>query len=302
MLVLNLIIIYLLYYLFKNYRQSNGLSNKTIDRKMSTLIQVEKSSVKKIELRDKTEDKLESLHSWIESLRVFTIDRKRKDDLDYLSLRLNIEKDGVILSGQDLHTVRSLYIIAAVVITVILSLFNFKLLPLVLLSPLAGIRKESKWRKEIKRKDAEIEKDFYGLYSEFFYVYRYPDDLKERLDNVAMRYYNRANDEMKHLINLLRADCKVNEEYALDRLKINFKMVKINRMADQVKLVVQGRNVGKDGLVAFKEELDSERKFQRELANRERKEKAEKVKVIPVIILLFIGLAWVVVTIKSRMV
>lgn len=290
--ILSISVVIMLITLVKFYRKNKGIDSSSLAKKIEKIASIEKESKQRLEKRNKTSEFLESTSSWIKYLKIFEITKQKQEHLDYLALRVNKKINDVTLDGNDLKTLRSLFMLIHMVIMILLSLFNFKVLPLVLSFPVTGFLMDTLIERSIKKKDKKIEENFYDFYSEFYATYKFPKVLKEKLDDVAMRYYNRANEETAYLIDLLRADCKISEDYALDNLKKNYQIVKIHRLVDQVRMIIQGKNVGVDGLENFKKELDDEKDFLDDLANKQKIEKADKIATIPIIILFTLMGIW----------
>lgn len=299
-LLLYTLIIILTVYLVKTIFRNNGIGKSTINKRLSEIKEAKDRVENEIKKRNQTSKFYKNSYSWFMSLRIFNVSEKKMEELNYLALRLHKTVNSVTLTGQDLLTRKCYCMLAYIFIILGIGLFNFKVLPLVLVFPLFGTIVETMWRNAIKEKDEMIESDFFDFFSEFFFTYKFPDNIREHVDDVALRFYDRANEETKHMIDLLRADAKISEEYALNNLKKNFRIAKITRMCDQILLIISGKPVGVDGLNAFKDELNATRKFTRQMENNERKEKAQKIIAIPTVLLLITVICWVIVMLKSR--
>lgn len=276
-LILNLIVIVLTYYLFIQYKKKTGLSMKLVNNTMTSIGSLRKKERNRLKERDDFADELKRNLKFFMSIPLFSVSQRTMARYEYLALRMDRTVKGNNCTGEILYYQRCLAISKYLIVMCILVLKNFNLAPLLLAYPFVGTLKETKWENEVKKKDEEIEEDFFELYSEFYFTYKFPDNIRERIDEVALRFRDRAKPATRHMIDLIRADSKVSEEYALDNLKENFKLIKIHRMCDQLKLIILGRNIGTDGLIAFKEELDEERKFKR------KEEKDKKIEGIMVI-------------------
>lgn len=294
-ILLNIIVVVLCVCAYRIVAKQHGLGKSTIKKRISQIKEVHDRVKYETKKRESTSKFLANSYSWVNSLKLFNISDKKLDNMNYLALRLHMVVNGVNLSGTDLYTIRSLFMIIYIGAVLLSSLMNFKFLPLVCFYPMVGTIIDEHWRRSVKSKDEMIEKDFFDFFSEFYFTYKFPDNIREHVEDVAMRFYIRANKETQHMINLFRADAKISEEYALDNLKKNFHIVNIARMCDQIKLIISGKPIGVDGLNAFKEELNSARKFIRQQENNVRKEKAEKIMVVPIILIMIVIVGWVIV-------
>lgn len=300
-ILLNALVIIFLVCLIRILTKKTGVDISTLNKRLKQIKFIENRLEEQNKARESTSKFLNRLYSWVKYLKLFNVSDKKQQELDYIALRLHKEYNGVNLGGNELFALRGASMLLYIFVVLLISLINFKLLPLVFFYPLIGSIVESLWYGKIRTQDEMIEEDFFDFFSEFYFTYKFPDNIRENVEDVAMRFYNRANDETKHMINLFRADAKIGEEYALDNLKKNFKLVKITRMCDQIKLIISGKPIGVEGLNAFKEELNSTRRFVRQQQNEERKEKAQKIIIVPIILMMLVIFSWIIVMLTQKM-
>lgn len=237
------------YYNYKTFENSLRLQN------ISTLKQQED---KRLKARDKTEKLLKCLSGFTKRIVLFMPTQRERDKLDYYARRLNLNWNGVLLDCDDLLTIRSAVQTIYIVIVIILSLINLRLSALLLLYKFIAVIFDSLLESEIKEHNKLLLKDFRDFYAEFYYNYRHKNNRGIKIQEVAMRYYDRANSETKLLIDNLRADSIQSEEYALDQMKDLFRIVKVHRLADQVKMIIMGKTLNTDAMDGFKQELEAE--------------------------------------------
>jgi hypothetical protein len=214
---------------------------------------------KEIKQRIATRKHLDTLVTITKSIAFLQVSERKMENLNYYAKRLNYTISGNRLSGDDLFAIRASISLAYIGIILILIVFNtMYFIPLLFLYGFPPLFMDFIIEGEIKEHNNLLLKDFRDFYAEFYYNYRHQTNRGVRITEVAMRFYNRANPETKLLIDNLRADAINSDEYALDQMKELFRVTKIHRLADQIKMIIMGKTTNTDAMDAFKKEIEDE--------------------------------------------
>lgn len=275
--------IYLIYQLVKSY---NTISIKSVKLayKTNDLLEAE---AKKIKRRNSTAKNLALLRKYAQAIPWFRVSDKKMENLNYYAKRLNLVIDDNTLTGLDIlgiqAAIQTVYIFIVCLLSVFVSLW---FLSFILLYKFPAVIFSLVFEGIISDQNELLLKDFRDFYAEFFYNYRHKANRSVRITEVAMRFYNRANSETKILIDNLRADSVQSEEYALDQMKDLFRVVKVHRLADQIKMIITGKTLNTDAMEGFKQEIEAEFRAERKKELELKKFKATLVQ----------GIAWFILT------
>lgn len=275
--------VFLIYSVWKHYTTVNigaiQLSSKTDE--------ILKHRDKEIKKRAATRQRLDTLVSITKSIGFLQVSNRKMENLNYYAKRLNYTLAGNRLSGDDLFAIRACISLVYICFVLVLVVFNnLYFAVLLLLYNFPPMFMDFIIEGEIKDHNQLLLEDFRDFYAEFYYNYRHQSNRGVRVTEVAMRFYNRANAETRLLIDNLRADAIQSDEYALDQMKDLFRVTKIHRMADQVKMIIMGKTTNTDAMDAFKKEIEDEyrRKKRKELEWKQTKAFAVT------------GVAWIILT------
>lgn len=273
----------LIYRFLKTY-SILSLNSILITSKTDSVLEAETTKIKK---RNSTAKRLEKIRKYATAIPWFAVSANQMEKLNYYAKRLNIVWNDNTLTGVDLLGIQAIlqtiYIVIVMIFVVLKSLW---LLPLLLLYKFPCVVFSAIFETEIKERNDLLLKDFRDFYAEFFYNYRHKSNRSVRITDVAMRFYNRANSETKLLIDNLRADSVQSEEYALDQMKDLFRVVKIHRLSDQVKMIIMGKTLNTDAMEGFKQEIEAEFRAEKKKELELKKFKATLVQ----------GVAWLILT------
>lgn len=284
--VLGLILVYRLY---RHYSIMN-LGTMKFGNQSNKLLKAEANKIKK---RNNTAKMLANLRNFTTAIPFLKESEQKMQNLNYYAKRLNIVLNDNTLSGEDLFAIRGIIIFIYVIIVCITIVFSsLYLIPLLLLYKFPALILDRMFEITVKDKNTLLLKDFRDFYAEFFYNYRHKANRGVKITEVAMRFYNRANPETKLLIDNLRADATQSEEYALDQMKDLFRVTKVHRMADQVKMIIIGKTQNTDAMEGFKREIEDEFRAEKKKKLAIKKMKANGVQLVAWIILTEIVMAF----------
>lgn len=275
--------VYLIYQILKSY-STLSLNSVKLTRRADTLLEAEANKIRR---RNSTAKRLAALRRYAEAIPWFHVSDKKMENLNYYAKRLNLVIDDNTLTGKDIlgiqAVIQTIYIAIVIILTMCISLW---LLPLLTLYKFPAVIFSAFFEGVIKDQNDLLLQDFRDFYAEFFYNYRHKSNRSVRITDVAMRFYNRANSETRILIDNLRADSVQSEEYALDQMKDLFRVVKIHRLSDQIKMIITGKTLNTDAMEGFKQEIEAEFRAERKKELELKKFKATLVQ----------GIAWLILT------
>lgn len=288
--------IYLVYKLYKRTTNKSVGAYKFI----SSISQYDNRVKSELSKRDKTEAMLNSVYIYTSRLKFLDNSIKRRKELEYISIRANMKWNGVELGNSQMTAIINMASLSWIIITLLITVFNLKLLILIPLYRVIDKLIITIFEIGIKAEDKVIEKEFIKFYAPFYHTYKYPINRSVRVADVAKSYYESAGPEIKRMIELLRADCQISEEIALDNLKDRYKLPKVHRMSNQIKLIISGRKLDLTVLDGFHSELNTERRLDQRRELEIKKEKGMKILQLNMLILVEIILYWTIVLISTN--
>jgi len=299
-IIINGIIIFLgIYLVYKIYRR---VTNRSIGayKFFSNISKYDRGIKEELKLRDKTEKNLQNIFNHTSKLKFLNNSNKRFKDLEYISVRINKKLNNVELGAEYLTAILNIVSLVWITITLILTVYNIKLLILLPLYRVVDKALMAYYEMEIKYEDKIIDEEFYKFYAPFYHTYKYPINRSVRVAEVAKSYYDSASPPIKRMIELLRADCQISEEMALDNLKDRYKISKVHRMSNQIKLIISGKKLDLSVLDGFHSELHTERRLNQKKELEIKKEKGMSILQINMLILLEVIIYWTVVLISTN--
>lgn len=288
-----------LYLVYKVYKKATNKSLGAYNF-FSNISKYDRGIKEEIIARDRTEKNLKSLYNYTSRLKFLNNSDKRYKDLEYISIRVNKKINNVELGAEHMIAIVNLVSILWIIFTLILTVLDIRLL---ILMPLYGVIDKliiGYFELEIKQEDAIIDAEFYKFYAQFYHTYKYEINRKVRVADVAKSYYDNASPPIKRMIELLRADCQLSEETALDNLKERYKISKVHRMANQVKLIISGKTLDLSILDGFHSELHTERRLNQRKELEIKKEKGMSILQINMLILLEVIIYWTITLIATN--
>lgn len=234
-----------------------------------------------------------TLEKLVNNIPLFNLKDAEDEKYDYFEKRLHLTFKGVHITSKHFYLIKCGLIILYFLIILGMSFFDLKRFLLVVCYPIISMAFDLYFNMKIKSLDNKIKEDFYGFYSEFYYCYKFEQNQKIPIVNVAMRYYNRADKEMQVLIDNFKADCtSADEAKAIKNLKDNYRIVEVQRLATQLERLNKGLTL--NGLENFKKELDDKEREKINIATQKRKEQIEIVTKIPFIVIFLIVIVFAV--------
>lgn len=249
-------------------------------------------SKNRIRRRDNTEKVLRFLHKHTESVVLLTHSEKRKEDTEYVALRMNLKIYEVNITSEYLQglidTATLIFLTLSLFLTILDTRFVaftlfYKMVPKLILELFSYI---------IKDYDKEIEKEFYKFHSCYFNLYKHKSNQNIPIPTVAQNCYNSVGPQLQRMIDLMQADFKTNSSKALDNLKNHYRLAKVYRFCNEMKLIQSGRAVDMDMLEEFQNELKAEHRLLQKKELENKKLKAENIMGISGFIMVEVLIYW----------
>lgn len=243
---------YLLYVILS---RNNGV-NITYYKRLKNADKLLKYDKAKLKKRDKTANTITNLYNFLVGLGIFKINSRQMKNLEYYALRLNIVINNVSCGPEFIYVIKAGCASIFGLAVSIISLFNLNFIILIPVTFLVYNIPDIIFDAIISDKDDEIEKEVNQFYSKFYYRIKVKQNLKIRMSDIAALYLPTAGKEMQLLCKSFIADCSVSEHYALEKLKDNYKIPNIQRMAILILNTLNGSADSTKALEVFKNELD----------------------------------------------
>lgn len=244
--------VYLLYVILS---RNNGV-NLTYYKRLKDADKIIKYDKAKLKKRDRTAKTISNLYSFLVGMGIFKINTRQMRNLEYYALRLNIVINDVSCGPEFIYVIKAGIATIFGIVVSAMSLYNLNCIILIPVSFLVYNLPDLVFDSIISDKDDEIEKEVNPFFSKFYYRIKVKQNLKIKMSDIAALYLPTAGKEMQLLCKSFIADCSVSEHYALERLKDNYKIPNIQRMAILILNTLNGSADSTKALEVFKNELD----------------------------------------------